>query len=203
MCRAGILLPCLAAVVLLAGAAQAESLPAAIGRQLPSGYRVLEVAHGRLTEGKLDDYLVILGRSGDDPDAPAAGDTTPARPLLLFRARPDGVYALAGRNDHVVMRHSDGGQCDPFDPELGLVVKRHYVTVQNAVACGAHWSDYITFRYDRRRDDLVFDSEIYHAWKFNQSEAPDAEALVPDGPPVVTRADPHHPVVFSSWRPSP
>ncbi len=81
-------------------------------------------------------------------------------------------------------------------------MKGAYVTVQNEVACGNHRSDYITFRYDRTRDQLLFDSEIYHGWKFNPSEAPDAEALVPDGPPSVKHVDPHRSVGFSVWKPS-
>ncbi len=189
------------AFLLLAGVARADDLPGAISQQLPPGYVVLDAVHGRLAGGASDDYVVALGRLGDDPSGPIGDDTAAtARPLLLFRAGPQGTYFLTGRNDVVVMRHDQGGQCDPFDPEQGLVMKGAYVTVQNGVACGNHWSDYITFRYDRRRRALLFDSDIYRSWKFNLSAAPDAEALVPDEPPVVRRADPHHPVTFSAWR---
>ena len=190
-----------AVFLLLATAARADDLPNAISRQLPPGYVVLEAVHGRLTGGASDDYVVALGRPGDDPDGPIGSDAAAlARPLLLFRSQHQGAYILGGRNDEVVMRHDQGGQCDPFDAEQGLVLKGAYVTVQNEVACGDHWSDYITFRYDRSRGQLLFNSEIYHSWKFNPSQAPDAEALVPDGPPSVKRADPHHPVNFSAWK---
>ena len=130
-----------------------------------------------------------------------SGRTAPGRPPLRFRARSDGIYALTGRNDDVVMRHDQGGQCDPFDPECGLVMKGDYIAVQNEVSCGAHWSNYVTFRYDRTRDELLFDSEIHHGWKFNPRDDPGAEALVPNGKPNVTRADPHHPVTFAAWKP--
>lgn len=102
-----------------------------------------------------------------------------------------------------MIRQDEGGQCDPFDPQQGLVLQGAYVTVQNEVACGSHWSDYITFRFDRARGQLLFDSEIHHGWKLNSSDAPDAEALLPDGPPLVKRADPHRPIAFSDWKPSP
>ena len=58
-----------AVFLLLATAAQADGLPDAIGRQLPLGYVVLEVAHGRLTGGASDDCVVVLGQPGDDPGA--------------------------------------------------------------------------------------------------------------------------------------
>jgi hypothetical protein len=191
-----------AAFLLLTATARAEGLPNTIARLLPPGYLVLEAVQGRLTGGPHDDYLVALGRPGDDPAALIGNGTASARPLLLFRARQDGAYVLAGRNDDVVMRHDQGGQCDPFDPEGGLVMKGAYVTVQNQVACGAHWSDFITFRYDRMRGELLFDSDIYSSWKFNPSDAPDAEALVPDGHPTVRRADRRHPIGFSAWKPA-
>lgn len=187
--------------LVLVAAARADDLPGAIGRQLPAGYRVLEVAQGRLSGGLHDDYLVALSRPDDDPKAPIDAGPAPARPLLLFRVRADGTYGLESRNDVVVMRHDQGGQCDPFDPEQGLVMKGVYVTVQNDVACGNHWSDYVTFRYDRTRGELLFNSEIRHSWKLNPSEAPDADALVADGSPSVERADPRHPVAFSAWKP--
>lgn len=191
------------AFLLLASTARADDLPGAISRQLPPGSVVLDAVHGRLAGGAGDDYVVALGRLGDDPAGPIGGDTAaPARPLLLYRAATRGTYLLAGRNDVVVMRHNQGGQCDPFDPEQGLVMKGAYVTVQNEVACGNHWSDYITFRYDRTRGELLFSSEIYHSWKFNPSQAPDAEALVLDEPPIVKRGDPHRPVSLSAWKPS-
>ena len=92
---------------------------------------------GRRIVGVRDDYVVALARPGDDPDAPTGGGTAPARPLLLFRARPNGTYALSGRNDDVVLRHNQGGQCDPFDPEQGLVMNGAYVTVQNRCLAAA------------------------------------------------------------------
>ncbi len=96
-----------AVFLLLATAARADGLPDAIGRQLLPGYVVLEVAHGRLTGGTSDDYVVALGRPGDDPEAPIGSDSAaPARPLMLFRTQRQGAYTLAGRNDEVVMRHA-------------------------------------------------------------------------------------------------
>ena len=191
----------LAATLLLVWAGRDDGLPDAIGRQLPAGYVVLETVRGRLTGGVRDDYVVALARPGDVPDNPVGSGPGDGAAAAGIRALRDGSYALAGRNDALVMRHDQGGQCDPFDPEQGLVMKGVFVTVQNEVACGAHWSDYITFRYDRARGALLFDSDIVHSLKFNPSDAPDADIIVPDGPPVVTRADPHHPVAFSAWKP--
>jgi hypothetical protein len=184
-------------MLLWASAASGADLPAAIGVQIPHGYDVLAWNTGKLEGGPGDDYVVVLARQDDDQAAPA-----PARPLLLFHGSGT-TYRLVDRNDYVVLHRDDGGQCDPFDPEDGLAVKGAYFTVQNQVACGSHWSDFITFRFDPHDKRFVFSSEIFHSWKFNSSGDPDAEAIVPDGQPTVLRADPRKPVSFDAWRPEP
>jgi hypothetical protein len=181
--------------------ARAGGLPLELAKLLPAGYDILALASGKLTGGSRDDYMVAISRHGDRGADSSSGPAS-ARPLLLFRASGKRCFALVGRNDEVILRRDEGGQCDPFDGENGLVMKGHYVTVQNEAACGDHWSDYITFRFDPVLDALVFDSEIVHRWKMNDSDDPDAEAIVPDGPTSIDRADPHKPILFSVWRPS-
>lgn len=99
--------------------------------------------------------LVVVHRRNDSADTPSP------RPLLIFEEQATRKYRLAARNETVVLRANEGGQCDPFDfGDDGLAVKGRYFTVQNVVACGAHWTDFITFRYDAERRDWLFDSEI-------------------------------------------
>jgi hypothetical protein len=83
-----------ASFLLLATAAMADGLPAAIVRQLPKGYVVLDVAQGRLAGGTHDDYVIVLARPGDDPDALVGGGRAPARPLLLFARSLMGPISL-------------------------------------------------------------------------------------------------------------
>ena len=80
-----------AAFLLLASAARAKDLPDPMGLQLPAGPVVLEAARGRLSGGKRNDCVVVLARPGDDPNGLVDGRTAPERPLLLFRAHPDGT----------------------------------------------------------------------------------------------------------------
>jgi hypothetical protein len=80
----------------------------------------------------------------------------------------------------VILRADEGGQCDPFK-EGGITAKGAFVTIENGVACGQHWSDFITFRFDRRSGGYIFDNWRRQSWKFNPDQRPDAEALVRDG----------------------
>lgn len=175
-------------------------VPAGIVRQVPPGYVVL--GNAAASFGSHAFHIVALGKLGEDtppsPPHPAA-----ARPLLLFERRPDGSFRQAGRNDAVVMRADDGGQCDPFlDGGGTIAVKDRYFTVENGVACGQHWTDYITFRFDDALGRYVFDNEKSESWTMNLDRRPSAEIMVRDPPRKIKRGDKAHPVPFERWRPS-
>jgi hypothetical protein len=101
---------------------------------------------------------------------------------------------LSARNDTVVLRVNEGGQCDPFEDGYdGLAVKGRYFTVRNGVACGAHWTDFITFRYDAGHRAWLFDSEI-----FTSSDPLNGTPEKTD----VTHANRAKPVAFDAWHPA-
>jgi hypothetical protein len=195
--------PLLAAALftVLGAPARAAELPPEVMRQIPSGYDVLANGSATFAGASRTFYIVALNRHADgDEPSPA-----PARPLLLFEQQANGGFVQTGRNDTVVMRADEGGQCDPFAPDDGgggIAVKDRYFTIENGVACGQHWTDYITFRFDDLAGRYVFDNERLQSWSFNKSTNPDAEAMVPDGPPEVHRGDRKKPVPFENWRPS-
>jgi hypothetical protein len=167
----------------------AASLPAAVATLLPAGYEPMVFRAGPQIEGGKRSLLVVAHRHDDSADTPST------RPLLIFEEQASGEYRLAARNDTVVMRADEGGQCDPFEDGYdGLAVKGSYFTVQNGVACGQHWTDFITFRYDIQRRAWIFASEI------RTSFAPldDAQSTS-----HVKRADLTKPVAFEAWRPAP
>ncbi|MCM2551613.1 hypothetical protein [Burkholderia glumae] len=174
------------------------ALPAAVVRLLPPGYTVLDHLAGSLTDAGRTDYLVVVAR-------PAANGAPPSpRPLLVFTQRADGGYALAARNDHVVMRADEGGVSgDPYldlDSD-GLAIKHRYFSVQNGVAGGPnHWSDNVTFHYDPARRTWLFHQRIVHDSEMNRDPSPNADALLPDHV-TVERADRARPVTFEARRP--
>jgi hypothetical protein len=194
------ILAILAILASLSGAvATSAALPAGVVRQLPAGYAVLGSAH--LVAGKPTRRFEIVALGRKDEDRLAKTRNAPARPLLLFEQRGNAVLIVA-RNDHVVMKADEGGQCDPFlDGGGTIAAKGRYFTIENGVACGQHWTDYITFRLDDRAGGFVFDNERQEDWELNPSNDPDAEALVRAGPPRLLRA-PAGPVIpFAAWRP--
>jgi hypothetical protein len=168
--------------------------PAAILKQLPADHVVLSSANSLIGSRKF--YIVALA-SRREAKHQLSEKRAPARPLLIFEQQSNGRFILAGRNDNAILRVDDGGinQCDPFRQ---IVVKGRYFTVENGVACGAHWTDYVTFRLDARRG-YVFDNERGESWSMNSDDDPNAEALISNGVRV------EHPpkgriILFSKWR---
>jgi hypothetical protein len=184
----------LAVSLLAARPSFAAGLPDAVSRQLPAGYQVMLWKAGALDRSDANGYLVVAHRQDDSTQSPSP------RPLLIFVRMPDGGYRLAARNDHVVLRANEGGQCDPFadgvEDGQGLTIKDRYFTVENGVACGQHWTDYITFHYDDQHGNWLFHKEIVQNFSYDD--------LVngKPGKTSVTNADHARPVTFDAWRPA-
>ncbi|PPK47098.1 hypothetical protein B0G57_10162 [Trinickia symbiotica] len=165
----------------------AADLPADVASQLPSGFEPMVFEPGPLIDGGRHTWLVVVHRHKDTADTPSP------RPFLIFEEKADGTYKRAARNDAVVLRANDGGQCDPFeDGDNGIAVKGKYFTVQNGVACGAHWSDFITFRYAPQRHAWLFHSDIFNSFD-PLGNTPDTTRM--------TRENPAKPVTFEAWPP--
>jgi hypothetical protein len=188
----------LMALIFVAGGVQAQSLPREITAQLPPNYRVMTFAKAQPRVG-YEAVFVVLAATNEAAFQRNLEIAAPARPALLYERRANGPYRLAARNDHIVLRINEGGQCDPF--EFGAIsVRDTFVTFENTVACGAHWTNYVTFRFDPRAVAYQFHNQRYQSLSFNPDRSPNAQALVED-PVRVVRAG-RRPVGFSAWRPA-
>lgn len=178
----------------------ATTLPPSITPLLPKGFVVFTFLAGDLNNDKKPDYLVVAHKP-DEEEIAKQTETAPRRPLLVFIQNADGSYGLTARNDAVVYAINEGGQCDPFmDGEDGLAMKGAYFTVQNGVACGQHWTDFITFKYSPTLNNWVFHKRIFENWIMNPSTKADAEALILDSHKVISgKRD--QPVLFQNYQP--
>lgn len=99
-----------------------DVLPQMVASQLPAKHVPIATKSADFDGNGLFDYLVVLARKSEVELVGESG--APARPLLIFLQRPSGGYSLHARNDWVVHRANEGGQCDPFlDSGEGLAVK--------------------------------------------------------------------------------
>lgn len=183
-------------LIVCSSAALSTAVPADLLRQIPQGYRLLSFASATITRPRQVYFVALASRK--KVTAHLSETRAPARPLLIFECRTPSRCALIARNDNVILRADEGGinGCDPFlDFGRKIVVKGLYFTVEQGVACGAHWTDYVTFRFDRHSNSYMFDNWRTQTWHLNNDS--DAEALVSDGQKVL-RAKGRIP--FEKWR---
>ena len=176
----------------------AEDLPKNISSQMPVGYEVMSYLSGELNDDKLLDYLVVAHKKNEQATFDKTREGSP-RPLFIFIQNKNATFSLAKRNDTVVMAINEGSQCDPFGgSEEGLVIKNHYFTVQNSVACGQHWNDFTTFRYDAKLKNWLFHQHSSESWRLNDSDKPNADAFKSNGASIEI-ANPKKPVLFEQY----
>ena len=174
--------------------AMAETVPAGIIRQLPSSDEVISSA--TVSVGRDRSFYLVAMASKDEKKFSSKPWVN--RSLWIFERQSAKRYRFAARNDDVILRPFDGGinRCDPFE-ERTIAVKGAYFTVENGIACGHHWTDFVTFRFDANSNGFVFDNWRTESWSMNRSNDPNAEALVSDGQKVV-RAKGRR-VPFNKW----
>jgi len=174
--------------------AETPKVPPAIKKLLPAGYVPLVAAQAR-PDPKHVFVFVVLAKKGEPAGLRVKYPS--ARPLIVFQQTGSG-YREVARNDRIILRSNEGGQCDPFE-DGDIKTKGRYMTVEHNVACGQHWDSTTTFRFDSRRGEYIFDNERYQSLKFNPDQRPDAEALVPDIDYLKRAKGPA--ITLSKWRP--
>jgi hypothetical protein len=157
---------------------------------LPSSLKLLTATRAR--PDATHEYAIVASASRGESHRTAHN-----RPLLIYRLLA-GHWVLVGRNDRVVLRIDEGGQCDPFEGGR-IVAKGRYFTVENAVGCGmTHFTDYVTFRFDPASGGYVFDNLRTESLIQNPSRDPDAEALISTGVRVTCARG--QTIPFARWR---
>ena len=176
-------------------------LPRGVSDQLPKGYESMAVKMGDINGDRLIDYVIVV-RDKDENKIYERTKQAPRRPLLIFIQKPDSSFVLSARNDFVVYRLDMGGQCDPFlDDGDGISIQGIFFTIENGVACGAHWTDYITFKYSKKLNNWIFHKRIFESWVMNFSGSPDAEALILDSKKM-TLGNQKSPLFLGSYQPN-
>jgi hypothetical protein len=176
--------------------ADVQNLPDEIRTQLPSKHRVMTFARAQPRAG-YEAVFVVMASEREAQDGRIFAVPAPARPALLYVRREGGRYHLAARNDNLILRANEGGQCDPF--EFGAITARgSFVTFEHSVACGNHWTDFVTFRFDAQTKRYFFDNHRFGSQRFNPDQRGDAPILV-DDPVRVVRARGAR-IEFAAWR---
>ncbi len=178
-----------------------HAVPAVVMQQLPKNHHVLAFQSSDFNGDGRRDFVVVVGRD-DEKRSPGATEPAPQRPLMVFLQGEREDFVLSARNDKTVYTADQGGQCDPFlDGSEKLAAKGEFFTVQNGVACGQHWTDYITFKYSTELGKFVFHKRIFESQELNRSGSSSGPALVPTQR-TVTTAQKSQPVLLDDYAPN-
>ena len=193
-----------AAILLLAAAQpvaawEPVTLPAAVRAKLPAGHVARVAACSRTLDPPQPICIVVVAQPEDGIMDDSPSRPSPPRPLLVYRLAGTTATLIA-RNDQVMLHRDDGGQCDPVEDTGNIAVKGRFFTLEQGVACGQHWTDFTTFRFDPGARAFVWHNRIRESWRLNGDLRPNAQALVSNGRSV-TRADPRHRVTLAAYVP--
>lgn len=108
---------------------------------MPAGYGILDSASGDLNRDAWPDKILVLCKDGED----TITDDDLNRPLLLLLGQPNRRYALAARNDRVVLHRNDGGGMG--DPYQQTVIKRGFFSLEYYGGSSERWTRVVTFKY--------------------------------------------------------
>lgn len=177
----------------------AGTLPPQLVQQLPlTDKSVMTFASSDFDHNGLSDYVVVLRNNNE-----AESVNHRERILLVYMQTKPEIYSLQAKNSQVVFTLDDSGiGGDPFDYQngQGITTKGSYFTVENEVAAGIHWTDFITFKYSPSMKDFIFHLRVYEQWGMNPSTDPDAEILVVTAHKE-TKADLKKPILLSDYKP--
>lgn len=155
-----------------------DSIPEDLKPFIPKNYSVINISSGDANLDGLTDKMAVLRKNTEETTSNYAEDKPEKRPLLLLLGQPDNSYKLIYRNDNAAYCIDCGGVFG--DPFTGTTIKNGYFSIEHGIAGGQHWEQVITFKYDRSKKNWFLYKNHYVSYKLNQSDDPDAEALVLD-----------------------
>jgi hypothetical protein len=150
-----------------------KNLPEVILKFVPKGFTVINITSGNLNLDEYSDTILVLKENNEE-----ASNEEINRPLLLLLGQPDGNFKLEKRNNRAIFCFACGGIGG--DPFVGITIKNGYFSIEHGVHGGQHWDDVTTFKYDKVKINWFLYKEGYESYKMNDSQDPNAEALVLD-----------------------
>ena len=164
-----------------------DSIPEVLKPFIPKNYSAINISSGDANLDGLTDKILVLRKNTEETTSNYGEDKPDKRPLLLLLGQPNNSYKLIYRNDNAAYCIDCGGVFG--DPFTGTTIKNGYFSIEHGIAGGQHWEQVITFKYDRLKKNWFLYKDHYISYKLNESDDPDAEALVLDVDKMETSKD--------------
>jgi len=163
------------------------SVPEVLKAFIPKNYSAINISSGDVNLDGLTDKILVLRKNTEETTSNYNESKPDKRPLLLLLGQPHNSYKLISINDNAAYCIDCGGVFG--DPFTGTTIKNGYFSIEHGIAGGKHWEQVITFKYNRSKKNWFLYKDHYISYKLNESNEPDAEALVPDVDKMKTSKD--------------
>jgi hypothetical protein len=164
-----------------------DTLPQSLKTFIPAGYSAIHLSSGDANLDGLTDKILVLRKNTEEITSNYGEDKPDKRPLLLLLGQADETYRLAIRNDNAAYCIDCGGAFG--DPFTGTTIKNGFFSIEHGIAGGLHWEHVITFKYDKTKNKWFLYKDHFISYKLNDSDNPDAEALVKETDQLKTVKD--------------
>ena len=155
-----------------------DSIPPDLENFIPTGYSAINLSSGDLDNDGLMDKILVLRKNTEVYSSNYIENKPDKRPLMLLIANHNNTYDLKYRNDNIVSCIDCGGVFG--DPFVGVSIKNGSFTIEDGISGGHHWQKHTTFKYYPQKQNWYLDSTHFISYKWNDSNAEDAEILIED-----------------------
>jgi len=155
-----------------------DTLPTTLKSFIPSGYSAINISSGDANSDGITDKILVLRKNTEETTSDDANNKPDKRPLLLLLGQSDGSFKLAIRNDNMVECIDCAGIYGA--PFVGTAINSGYISIEHGIAGGQHWDETTTFKFDKTKKTWLLYEDHFISYKFNDSDDPDAEALIKD-----------------------
>ncbi len=156
---------------------------------IPKNYVILDSVRGNLNKDAYDDFVLVLKKKNEEETSNFNDDKPEKRPLLIFLGNANKKIDFKLRTDNAVLC-VDGSGGIHGDSYERITIKDGYFSIEYYTVGGIDkWSKVTTFKYDLDKKNWFLYRDGMEFFKFNNSNKPNAEAVIKTGEEIKTKKD--------------
>jgi hypothetical protein len=145
-------------------ATKKDTLDPRIKPFIENGMEVLAIETGDLNLDGIEDKLlatqnIVLADSVQEPDF---------RKLAILIGQKNNTFKLVASNEKCLYTTDMSGM-SMTDPFSGLAIKNGYFSIESEVAGGQHWSQIITFKYNKSKNNWFLYKVHFISYELNDN----------------------------------
>lgn len=164
-----------------------DTIPQELKGFIPKYYSAISMSSGDINADRIIDKVLVIRKNDEETSSRYQEGKPSKRRLLILTGQKDGTFRVALSNDETILCIDCNMVHDPFG---GITIKDGALLLEHWIAGGPqHWNHTCTFKFDIASQRWLLSRFHFTNQKLNESDDPDAEALVVDTDLVKTQKD--------------